>query len=259
MTISLAGKRQLAAGMNPVHKWFIWLGITVLADVVSYVWLDRPIARFAHQHLHQYDLFAKLTYIPEIISPVVIVAFVAIGLWALSTRTLSKLQTVVVLAAASLAVTTGVKTQLKFAFGRTWPETWVRNNPSFIRDGVYGFNPFHGGPGFAAFPSGHTAVVCAVMSVLWMCYPKYRVIYGLCIAAVALGLVAADFHFLGDVIAGAFLGVSTGWLTVVLWERGRRHVRPNAAADLPDRPHRNLAPDFGQLIQPQAKEPGHVI
>ena len=118
--------------------------------------------------MHQYDLFARLTYIPEIISPVVILAFAAIGLWALSARALSKLQTVAVLAAASLAVAAGVKDHLKLAFGRTWPETWVRDNPSLIRDGVYGFNPFHGGPGFAAFPSGHTAAICAVMSVLWL-------------------------------------------------------------------------------------------
>jgi membrane-associated phospholipid phosphatase len=139
-----------------------------------------------------------------------------------------------VLAAASLAVATAIKDQLKFAFGRTWPETWVRNNPSFIRDGVFGFEPFHGGPGYAAFPSGHTAAVCAVLSVLWICYPRFRVLYAFCMTAVAIALVAADFHFLGDVIAGGFLGISTGWLTVAIWEVGARHVRggaPNGKLD----------------------------
>jgi membrane-associated phospholipid phosphatase len=132
------------------------------------------------------------------------------------------------LAAASLAVADAVKDQLKFAFGRTWPETWVRNNPSFIHDGVFGFYPFHGGPGFAAFPSGHATAVCAVMSVLWLCYPRFRLFYAAAIVAVAVALVVADFHFLGDVIAGGFLGITTGWLTVVLWERGRREVREDA-------------------------------
>ena len=103
--------------------------------------------------------------------------------------------------------------------------TWVLNNPSFIRDGVYGFNPFHGGPGFASFPSGHTTVTCAVMSVLWMCYPRFRPLYAMCVVAVAIGLIGADYHFLSDCIAGAFLGVSTGWFTVAAWECGKRHIR----------------------------------
>ena len=61
-----------------------------------------------------------------------------------------------------------IKNGLKFVFGRTWPETWVNNNPSFIRDGVYGFNWFHGGAGYASFPSGHMSVTCALAAVLWI-------------------------------------------------------------------------------------------
>jgi membrane-associated phospholipid phosphatase len=221
--------------MNGIRKWSIWFVLTSLAVVASYAWLDRPIATLAHDQLQRFDLFARLTYIPEVITPLVIIAFAAIALRALGGRPLSKLQTVAVLAAASLAIGAAVKDQLKFAFGRTWPETWVRNNPSFIRDGVYGFDPFHGGPGFAAFPSGHTAAICAVMSVLWICYPRFRALYAICIAAVAVGLIGANFHFVGDVIAGGFLGVSVGWLTVAIWEVGERHVRraapPEGKAD----------------------------
>ena len=58
-------------------------------------------------------------------------------------------------------------------FGRTWPETWTHNNPSLIHDGAYGFNWFHGGPGYELFPSGHMAAICAVISVLWN-FPKHE-------------------------------------------------------------------------------------
>ena len=211
--------------MGGLWKWSVWLALTSLAVVASYAWLDRPIATLVHDHLQRFDLFAKLTYIPEVLSPLVIIAFAVIGLRALSGRPLSKPPTVTALAAASLAVTAAVKDQLKLAFGRTWPETWVHDNPSFIRDGVFGFNPFHGGPGYFGFPSGHTAAICAVMSVLWICYPRFRALYAICIAAVAIGLVGANFHFLGDVIAGGFLGVSFGWLTVAVWSVGDHHVR----------------------------------
>jgi len=212
--------------MNAIQKWGTWLVVTVSAVTVSYFWLDRPIALFVHRSLQGFNAFVLLTYIPNVVTPAILIAFVAVGLSGLSSRSMGRLPTVGVLAAASLSVAEVIKDNLKYAFGRTWPETWTGNNPSFINNGVYGFNPFHGGQGYAAFPSGHTAAICAVMSVLWICYPRFRSVYALCIAAVAIGLVGADFHFLSDVIAGGFLGIMTGWLTVVLWEIGARPVRP---------------------------------
>jgi len=59
----------------------------------------------------------------------------------------------------SVLTTWAMKNQLKVVFGRTWPETWTRNNPSLIRDGVFGFNPFTTGSGYESFPSGHTAAI----------------------------------------------------------------------------------------------------
>jgi membrane-associated phospholipid phosphatase len=246
--------------MNATQRWSILFLLTGLALVISYVWLDRPIALLAHDQLARYDIFAKLTRIPEIIAPLLILAFAAIGLRVLSGRALKamglralngralpKLQTVVVLATLSLAVADAITDQLKFAFGRVWPETWMGNNPSFIRDHAYGFNPFHGGPGFAAFPSKHTAAICAVMSVLWICYPRFRPLYALAIAAVAAGLVGANYHFLGDVIAGGFVGISTGWLTIRLWELGQRKV----SGDAPPEPKSKIGisrPDFRLLL-----------
>ena len=140
--------------MNAMQKWSLAFLMTILGVVVSYAWLDRPIALLVHERVVRFDLFARLTYVPVIIMPLVILAFAAVALRALSGRPLSRLQTVAVLAITSLAVADAVKDQLKFAFGRTWPETWVRNNPSFIRDGVYGFYPFHGGPDTPRSPPG---------------------------------------------------------------------------------------------------------
>lgn len=117
-----------------------------------------------------------------------------------------------------LIVAEVTKNQLKFMFGRTWPETWVQNNPSFIRDGTYGINLFHGGARYASFPSGHSAVTCAVISVLWNLYPNLRAVYLIVVFAVAIGLIGANYHFLSDVIAGSFVGVSTGWMATALWQ-----------------------------------------
>ena len=216
--------------MTPARKWLIATLTMVVAVVVSYAWLDRPIALFAHAQTQQFALFENLTLIPELIAPLVIAAFFLLGLHAVTGKPMSRPLTAIVLATVSLAVASAVKDQLKFAFGRTWPETWIRDNPSFIRDGVFGFNPFHGGSGFSSFPSGHTTATCAVMSVLWICYPRYRIAYALCVVAVAVGLIGADFHFLSDVIAGAYLGALVGWLIVVLWDLGYRPIGSSTSA-----------------------------
>jgi len=212
--------------MKGLRNWSLGFLGTAIAVVVSYLWLDRPIAYLAHDELQGFHVFQKLTLIPGALVPLAIVAFVAVGLRGLTGGRLSRFQSVMLLSGLSLAIAAVVKDQLKLAFGRTWPETWTRNNVSLIRDGAYGFHPFHGGAGYTSFPSGHMAMTCTVLTVLWICYPGYRGVYGLGMAAVGIGLVGANFHFLSDVIAGGFLGITAGWLGVALWEIADRQVRP---------------------------------
>jgi membrane-associated phospholipid phosphatase len=125
------------------------------------------------------------------------------------------LQALLFAIAVNLVATTAVKDLLKWAFGRSWPETWGNRNPfhpSLISDGTYGFHPFHSGGVYQSFPSGHTAATFAVISMLWLSRPRWRWLYALVAAFVSLALVALDFHFVGDVIAGAMLGTATGVL-----------------------------------------------
>ncbi len=210
------------AGMSDVQKWLLALGAAVASIAIAYAWLDRPIAFFAHAQLAQYRVFAVMTRLPEWVAPAAGIILLVLGVRALLHKVLGKPCAALLLCSASLIVAAAIKDQLKFAFGRTWPETWVQNNPSLIRDDVFGFNPFHGGIGYASFPSGHTTVTCAVVAVLWLMYPRLRLLYAACVLVVAVGLLGADYHFLSDVIAGAFLGISTGWMAVALWHNGAK-------------------------------------
>lgn len=207
--------------MNALQRWLVGLAVTAAAAAIAYVWLDRPIALLAHHQLQPEHkaLFVKLTYIPEPFVPVAVLLFIVLGLLALTGRPLAKGQTVLFVAGVGLIMAEAIKNQLKYIFGRTWPETWVQDNPSFIRDGVYGFNWFHGGPGYQSFPSGHMSVTCAVISVFWIYYPRWRPLYAVVALAVAAGLIGADYHFLSDIIAGSFVGASAGWMVTVLVEQ----------------------------------------
>jgi membrane-associated phospholipid phosphatase len=55
--------------------------------------------------------------------------------------------------------------------------------------------------------------------VLWIYYPRLRPVWTAGALFVALALVGSNFHFLGDVVAGAFLGASVGWMTVSLFDQ----------------------------------------
>ena len=207
-----------------ISQWIAALAATAAAVVISFQWFDRPIASFAHTHLARpnHGIFENLTHFPDPLIPLAVIALVVLGLRALTGKSLSNYQAAAFVCSLSVISGEEIKDQLKFIFGRTWPETWTQNNPSFIRDGVYGFNFMHGGGAYQSFPSGHMAASCAVISVLWICYPRLRALLAIAGFAVAVGLVGANYHFLSDVIAGAFVGVSCGWIMTAIWETRAR-------------------------------------
>ena len=207
--------------MGRLQRWSIAFALTAAAVVLCYVAIDRPLSLFVHERFAPFKSFFNLfTLIPEPFPVIAALIVIALGARSLTGRALARPHAVLLVLGLSQLVTTMINRQLKFAFGRSWPETWVNNNPSFIRDGVYGFEPFHGGQGFAAFPSGHMAAICVAMTVLWLCYPRLAALYALAIAVVAIGLIGTNYHFLSDIIAGGFVGVSIAWFAVALWEAG---------------------------------------
>ncbi len=110
----------------------------------------------------------------------------------------------------SVFAAVAINSVAKMVFGRTWPESWLGDNPSFIRDGVFGFFPFHGGPGWGSFPSGHTTVVAAPATILWIVWAELRMAWAAVVAVVILGLIGANYHFVSDTIGGLYLGAGIG-------------------------------------------------
>ena len=208
--------------MHRLAYWLVALALVAIAVVVCYVWFDWAIASWIHAHKAVYrsrDLFEPLTHIPDPLVPLGAAAFFIFGLRAIAGARRRKLYHVIVACGISVVMAETIKNGLKWLFGRPWPETWRNNNSSWIGNQDYTFHWFRGGGEFSSFPSGHTTATFAVLSVLWICYPPFRVLYALAALAVIAGLVGANFHFLGDTIAGAFLGSTVGWITVALFDR----------------------------------------
>jgi membrane-associated phospholipid phosphatase len=197
----------------PLKNYCIVFAIAAAGVIASYFWLDQPLALFLHRNVADKTIFVWLQRLPLAFPLLSSLILAWCGLWTLMGRPFSRFQSVALTCSMSFISTSVINSQLKYAFGRTWPGTWIENNPSLIQNGVFGFNPFHSGPGFASFPSRHAAAICSVMTVLWSSYPSWRPIYVACAAAVAVGLIGANYHFLSDILSGIFVGISVGYIT----------------------------------------------
>lgn len=200
-----------------IRTGLITLFITIFLVVICYFYVDKPVAFLMHHPHHKagFSLLIYFTYLSKTIYILALPIYI-IFLVRFSYHKLRPLDYHLLVATNSVVITTYVKDQIKFIFGRTWPETWVYNNPSLLKDNVFGFNFFHGGDDYASFPSGHTAVIVAAMTVLWHFYPRWRVLYVLAVALVVTGLVGMNYHFLSDVIAGGSLGWYVAYCVIEL-------------------------------------------
>jgi membrane-associated phospholipid phosphatase len=192
--------------------------LAILFVIFSTLWFDRPIAYFFHDTFGTWELSRGLARGSAVsITLVSAFIFVILGLCAVMGRRFTKIETTVLLSVISVLAAEPTKSKLKLVFGRTWPDNWRPTNLSLIHDGVYGFHLFHSGPAYESFPSGHATTVAAVTSVVWLLYPQLRIVCAGCTVTASAMLVILNFHFLSDVVAGAFVGISTGLFSVSLW------------------------------------------
>jgi membrane-associated phospholipid phosphatase len=187
-------------------------GWAVLSAVIliglSIAFVDRPASTWAHATLRHDAVSIGLTWLVDPVLSAATVGLAAAGVAAVfGWRPQSRGKTLI---ACCLAAVIGfvMKDALKFVFGRTWPETWIDNNPSWIGNGAYGFHFFHGGRGWGSFPSGHMTMITAPMAALWQRARGWRWLWAVPVLSVAIGLFGADYHFISDMIAGVYLGVA---------------------------------------------------
>lgn len=187
---------------------------------LCYFFIDRPVAFFVHDHdLRRFEVLKQFTFLPELVpnwSPVALALLMIRLAWG----PLHRCEWVLLAAIISMLVAEQCRESLKILFGRYWPETWVDNNPSLIRDDAYGFHPCwtrasltQHSEWYNSFPSGHTARSVGFAAVFWVAYPRWRWLSALVVAVVIAGLIGNNYHFVGDTVAGGFVGGIVGAYT----------------------------------------------
>jgi membrane-associated phospholipid phosphatase len=177
--------------------------------VICYFWIDRPVAFFVYDHhINGIDVFRWLTYPPPEVqnwSALVLTLLIIRRAWGPFLRW----QKLLLVACISLMVADDFRISLGDVFGRYWPETWTHDNPSLIGTGTYGFHLFQRGDDIGSFPSGHACRIFGFAAVWLVAMPRNRTVQVvatvLCVPML-ISLVAMDYHFVSDVIAGSVLG-----------------------------------------------------
>ena len=100
-------------------------------------------------------------------------------------------------------------TTLKFFFGVPGPA-------AVLHGARHTFHILGGSPG-SSFPSGHMVLAGAFAGVFMRFYRTSIVPFSILLLIAAALLIVGDWHFLSDVIAGTFLGISAGLLAGELW------------------------------------------
>jgi len=221
-----AGKALWRNGLGVRLRIVAAAAMCTVLVCVSVALIDRPVATWVHEHLgyQRYSWFAAnfhghmLRFGPfsfmagpaEAIRPLTALVFAVLAIAATAGWRPKMRGRIALALCLSVFASLVISGMAKEAFGRTWPESWLGDNPSWIRDGAYGFFPFHGGDGWGSFPSGHTSVVTAPATILWLVWPELRVLEATIVVVVVAGLIGGNYHFVSDIIGGLLLGVAIG-------------------------------------------------
>jgi membrane-associated phospholipid phosphatase len=192
-----------------LNRTIIITASCIVAVLICYFWIDRPVAFFVYHHgIDKIPIFRWLTYPPPEVqnwSALALTILIVRRAWGPFLRW----QKALFVACLSLIVADDFRISLGDVCGRYWPNTWTHDNPSLIGTGVYGFHPFQRGDDVGSFPSGHAARILAFSAVWMIAMPRSRTVQLLVFvlsASMLVSLVAMNYHFVSDVIAGSVLG-----------------------------------------------------
>jgi membrane-associated phospholipid phosphatase len=193
------------------RNWLFALAVTTIAVVLCIVYVDRPVAEFCDAHVRRTSAWIWLGRGLAPFNFIVVIALLfllACGAWVKSGRPLHSFTRTPLLCSWAAMWATAAQLIFKQIFGRAWPD------PTYIHDHLYGFRLLHASPRWDSFPSGTATISAAIAAVLWIVAPRWRVLGALTVALLCVAVVITNHHWVGDVVAGAFLGTSIGVMTV---------------------------------------------
>ena len=204
-----------------INKLILLTILTAVITIVAIKLLDARIAAVIMNFIKSVHVLRRATErIPDVLPH--LVGFGTLLLWGIyfyrSRKTTDDNEMQFLrLAATVLPVAYLVKTLLKFVFGRTGPRGWLIHREPLA---FHWFKVWS-----SSFPSGHMVVFIAFGAAVLFYYPKYRLPVMILLTLLGIALIGTDYHFLSDVIAGAYFGFLTTYLIKFLFDRKSHQVK----------------------------------
>lgn len=190
------------------RNWPLAVLLLCLGTVVSVLWVDHPLARV----LADFSGARLLLRNPHVHFPLFVVLAcggigAGLGYRLLGLRLPRPVEAAMFAGAAILIAMVLTEDVLKPIFSRPQPITYLLHGSS-------GFHWFHWNYSRNSFPSGHATEASALFGVGWAYYPRLRWVFVALFTLLALALMLGQWHFLGDILAGALVGSGVAALTL---------------------------------------------
>lgn len=205
-------------------KYLLFTGPLVLISIIiSIIFLDKPIAiqayLFSTQILkyqqsptnplsgHLFNLLTELSYLLiTLFFPIYFFSTISKSYKNNKNLKFKKLLDSLGFMSFSMALAFFMKSSLQEFFGRFGPRYADSPTLIFLRNkNLDGFHLLHQA---GSFPSGHMCVYGAGLMALALCYPRLKYLFLILGFLLGLSLILLNYHFLSDVIAGSYLGIS---------------------------------------------------
>jgi membrane-associated phospholipid phosphatase len=198
--------------------WCLLLVATLIVVAMCIRWLDVPVALAFLANANRFSGLGKgLGSIVLVSGQIVIIVTLAIVRMAKGSL-LAFAKAVFVACCASLSAFVANDYVLKFIFGRLNPSDFFQRPKAHI------FHFFQGNQQ-SSFPSGHMVMATAFAMVMIRLQPRTRPILTILLCMGVVSLLVGDWHFLGDIVAGTFVGGTAGFVAGELWTE---HVQDHA-------------------------------
>jgi membrane-associated phospholipid phosphatase len=99
---------------------------------------------------------------------------------------------------------------------------WIagRNRPiNFFNHGIFGFNYFGVGYELTSFPSGHAVSAFSLAAAVSILFPRAGIAAFIIAISIGMTRIILTSHYLGDVIAGAGIGILSTMLVKYFFDR----------------------------------------
>lgn len=193
----------------PDLRWFLSLLICTLVVVLAFVYFDVPIARRVYGVLGLTEDLGR-----GFASGILLGVEGSVALTLITIR-ITRGHLPAWGEATGLACLTSIcayainDSTLKLLFG-------VPNPEAVLHGTRHAFNILSNSSN-NSFPSGHMVLAGSFAGVFMRLYRSSIVLFSVLLMIAALLLIVGDWHFISDVIAGTFLGVSSGLMAGEVW------------------------------------------